>query len=259
MIVGESYVNITINNMKASVPENLSILEAAKTLDIYIPTLCYLEDLSPSGACRLCIVEISQPERDPEKSWIDSACVCPVSEGLSIQTESPTVIRERKLILELLLSRAPDSKQIKDMAQKYGIVSSRFTSADEGESNCILCGLCIRVCNELIKANAIGTAHRGVQKKVTSPYQIAGSLCIGCLACVEVCPTGVIEFEFNRQYLKKDDWGVNLELSGCSQCGKPIGTKIQIDRIGNKSDVSPSILSLCPACRRKKNYSFVGV
>ncbi|MBI9099699.1 MAG: (2Fe-2S)-binding protein, partial [Spirochaetaceae bacterium] len=95
---GDNMVHLTINERKIAVTEGISVLRAALEQGIFIPTLCHLEDLSPSGACRLCIVEISNPSRNPDKSWIDSACVCPVSEGLSIQTDSPKVRRQRKLI-----------------------------------------------------------------------------------------------------------------------------------------------------------------
>jgi len=189
----EESVHLTINERNITVPSGISVLQAARKKGVYIPTLCHLEGLSPSGACRLCIVEICNPSLNPEKKWIDSACVCPVAEGLTIQTDSPRVVRERKLILELLLSRAPGSEQIKTLAAEYGIEKSPFISVDKGQSNCILCGLCIRVCNEIIGANAIGTAQRGIRKEVISPYKIASSLCIGCLACVSVCPTKVIE------------------------------------------------------------------
>jgi len=252
-------VHLTINDMSITVPEGTSLLHTAREMGIYIPTLCFLEDLSPGGACRLCIVEISNPTRNPEVSWIDSACVCPVTEGLSVRTDSPRVIRERKLILELLLSRAPRSEQIKKLAVEYGIEESPFTSADEGQSNCILCGLCIGVCNEIIGADAIGTAKRGIRKEVTSPYKIASSLCIGCLACEDVCPTGVIKFELEKNRLIKDDWGVDLEVVLCSDCGKPVGTKVQLDKLRVQIPINDEILTFCPACRRKKNYSFTGV
>jgi bidirectional [NiFe] hydrogenase diaphorase subunit len=255
----QNLIQITINDRHIAVIEGTSVLQAARELGIYIPTLCFLEELSPSGACRLCIVEISNPSRNSKISWIDSACVYPVSEGLSIQTDSPRVIRERKLILELLLSRAPDSKQVRELALEYNLEKPRFSAVDNGESNCILCGLCIRVCNELIKANAIGTSQRGIRKEISSPYKIAATLCIGCLACVYVCPTGVIEFELEKSSLIKEEWGVNLDMILCSDCGKPVGTKKQIEQLKEKIHVTDDILSYCPACRRKKNYSFMGV
>jgi NADH dehydrogenase/NADH:ubiquinone oxidoreductase subunit G len=248
-------VEITINDRKLRVPEGSTILNAAALLGISIPTLCHHEELSPSGSCRLCIVEISDPVRSPERSWIDSACVYPASGGLQIKTHSPRVLRERKLILELLLSRAPDSQVIRKLAMENGISESRFSAADDGKSNCILCGLCMRVCNELIKADAIGTAGRGIKKEVVSPFKIAGNLCIGCMACAAVCPTGVIKFEIEDKKLTKNDWGVALEMIFCPDCGQPVGTRIQMEKLKKNVYIKDELLSLCPACRRKKNYS----
>jgi len=248
-------VEVIIDNRKIVVPEGTTILKAASLLDIRIPTLCHHEELSPSGACRLCIVEISKPSDKPDRSWIDSSCVCPVSEGLQIKTDSPRVVRERKLILELLLSRAPDSPQIKALAGEYGIRETRFKAADEGRSSCILCGLCIRVCNELIKADAIGFSGRGINKDVVSPFKVAGDLCIGCMACVQVCPTGVIKFEIDNKRLKRKDWGVALDMIFCPDCGQVVGTGIQMEQLKEKINVTDEVLSRCPACRRKKNYS----
>ena len=248
-------VKIMIDNRQVRVPEGTTILKAASLVDIKIPTLCHHEELSPSGSCRICIVEISRPDQNPDRSWIDSACIYPASEGLHIRTNSPRVVRERKLILELLLSRAPDSPRIREMAMEYGISETKFTSADNGKSNCILCGLCVRVCNELIKANAIGLSRRGVKKEVTSPFMVAGSLCIGCMACVAVCPTGVIEFVIENEKLKKEDWGVALDMIFCPDCGKPVGTSIQMEQLKENITVTDEFLSYCPACRRKKNYS----
>ena len=248
-------VEIVIDDRKVRVSRGTTILKAASLLDIKIPNLCHHEELSPSGSCRVCIVEISKPAQNPDFSWIDSACVYPAADGLHIRTNSPRVVRERKLILELLLSQAPDSSRIRELAIEYGISETKFTSADNGKSNCILCGLCVRVCNELIKANAIGLSGRGVKKEVTSPFMIAGSLCIGCMACAAVCPTGVIEFVIEKEKLKKKDWGVALDMIFCPDCGKPVGTSIQMKQLKENISVTDEFLNYCPACRRKKNYS----
>lgn len=252
---GEKQIKIIIDDCEVQVTEGTTILKAASLVDIKIPTLCHHEELSPSGSCRICIVEISRPDQNPDHSLIDSACVYPATEGLHIRTNSPRVARERKLILELLLSRAPDSTRIMELALEYGISETKFTSADNGKSNCILCGLCVRVCNELIKANAIGLSNRGIKKEVTSPFMIAGSLCIGCMACAAVCPTGVIEFVIKNEKLKKEDWGVALDMIFCPDCGRPVGTRIQMEQLKGKITVIDEFLYYCPACRRKKNYS----
>lgn len=248
----EKLIEVTIDGSVVQVAPGTTILEAASQADIEIPTLCHHAELSPSGSCRMCIVEISRPERDPNVSWIDAACVAPVASGFHVKTDSPKVIKERKLIVGLLLSRAPTASRIVELAEEYGVPSDRFVASDEGKANCILCGLCVRVCNELIGANAIGTAKRGIEKEITSPFKVAASLCIGCMACVKVCPTGVIEFQVNKGKIKKEDWGVSLKMLTCSECGQPVGAGAQMKQIKGDVDVSKEVLALCPACRRKR-------
>lgn len=252
-------VKITIDDRQVLVPEGTPILKAALLVKIKIPTLCHLGNLSPTGSCRLCIVEISKSEDNPDHSWIDSACVYPAAEGLYVRTDSPRVIKQRKLILQLLQSRAPDSVEVQALISEYGISGRRFISADEGESNCILCGLCIKVCNEIIKADAIGMAHRGVRKEVLSPFKIAAALCLGCLACVNVCPTGAVEFKIEEKKLVKEDWGVKLNMIFCTDCGTPVGSERHMTKLKEQITVDNDVLNLCPTCRRKKYYSFRGV
>ncbi len=91
--------------------------------------------------------------------------------------------------------------------------------------------------------------------EVTSPFMIAGSLCIGCMACAAVCPTGVIEFVIEKEKLKKKDWGVALDMIFCPDCGQPVGTSIQMKQLKENISVTDEFLNYCPACRRKKNYS----
>jgi len=249
----DKQIEVVIDGTAVAVPEETTILEAASRIGIEIPTLCHHAELSPSGACRVCIVEISRPSKNPKVSWIDSACVCPVFDGMHVNTDSAKVRRERKLILELLLARAPRAPRIVELAHHYGATADRFAAADSGESNCILCGLCVRVCNELIGANAIGTAKRGINKEITSPLMVAESLCIGCLACVNVCPTGVIQFEVEGARLRRESWGVDIEMAVCEKCGRPIGSGVQIGKIQSGTRVSSKLLSYCPECRRKES------
>lgn len=247
-------VSLIINGLDVKVPKGTTILKAAENLGIAIPALCHHKELSPSGSCRLCIVEIFRRDRKDRPGRIDAACVCPAEEGMSVETDSPRVRRERKEILSLLLSRAPRSEKIIQLARQHGVDDSPYKAADGGKSNCIVCGLCIRVCNELIGALAIGTAFRGVEKQVVSPYGIAADLCIGCLACEAVCPTGVISFVLRDNVLEKEDWQVKLPLIRCEQCGGVVGAQRQWERLRSLIPVGETVLRLCPACRRKSSY-----
>ena len=181
----EKEVTMIIDGAQVKAREGTTILEAAREIDIDIPTLCYHKALSPFGACRLCSVEITDKRG---KKRIVTSCAYPVEEGLTVYTKSEKVLRTRNLILELLLARCPNVETIQGMSREYGVQKPSFWTKDEGE-DCILCGLCTRVCDELIGVYAINFANRGVCREVTTPYHKFSDDCIGCGACAIVCPT----------------------------------------------------------------------
>jgi len=167
-----------------------TILKVAKTIGIDIPTLCYHPALEPFGACRLCSVEIEKRGRKK----VVTACNYPVEDGLTVNTKSPEIIEIRKMLLELLLARCPEEGRIQSLAQEYGIVKPRFKLEDE---RCILCGLCTRVCEELVGVSAINVIDRGVERAIGTPYRELSDDCIGCGSCALVCPTEAIKLEKN--------------------------------------------------------------
>lgn len=174
-------VTFTINGIKVQAQEGWTILEAANWMGIEIPTLCYHEGLTPYGACRLCLVEVIEGN----KTRLVTSCTYPVREHIVVRTDSKRVIEERKLIIELLLARCPNSKKIQDLASKYGVQKVRFKMENE---DCILCGLCVRMCEEQMGAKAIGFINRGVNREVAPPFHIASEVCRGCGACMYICP-----------------------------------------------------------------------
>jgi bidirectional [NiFe] hydrogenase diaphorase subunit len=245
-------VKLTIDGRKAVVSSSATVLEAAAELGIEIPTLCHHAALSPQGACRVCIVELAEERNGKVRRWIDASCVCPVSEGLEVKTDSPRVLRERRMIVELLLSRAPESEALAELARSTGAEAGKFKSPDEGESNCILCGLCVRVCNELVGAGGIGTAFRGIHKQVVSPLGLAGSVCLGCMACAYVCPTGAIQSALTDRRISIPTWSAELEMSMCTECGKPVAPRVYLEKLKQDVNLREEIFSLCPECRRKQ-------
>ena len=184
-------INLTINGKKIGALEGMTILQAAKRVGINIPTLCHHDSLSPYGVCRLCLVEINQRGR----KRLVTSCNFFVEDGLEVETHSERVLSIRKGIMELLLARCPNSKKIKSLAREMGIEKSRFRDEDE---DCILCGLCVRVCREIAGANAIAFAERGTARKIATPFFDPSSNCIGCGGCAYVCPTGAITIEDNK-------------------------------------------------------------
>ena len=180
-------VKFTINDKEVCGEEGQYILDVAKKAGIEIPTLCHHEALKPAGMCRLCTVELF----DGRRTKFVTACNYPIWEGMKVFTDTESIIEGRKLIVELLLARCPDVPVIKDLAQKYGISKPRFL--EEGD-DCILCGLCVRMC-EKMGNSAISFTGRGVEMKVDTPFSVQTEFCMGCGACASVCPTGHIKLE----------------------------------------------------------------
>jgi len=174
-------ITLTINGLNVSVEEGTTVLEAARFLGFRIPTLCHKEGLSPYGACRLCVVEIGQGP----KARLVSSCTYPAEEGLSVRTASSRVIGARRMILELLLASCPQSKGIQDLAAAHGIHRQRFKQEHE---DCILCGLCVRMCEEQMMAKAIGFRGRGENRSIGTPFDIRSDVCRLCGGCIYVCP-----------------------------------------------------------------------
>ncbi|MCS7115011.1 MAG: Coenzyme F420 hydrogenase/dehydrogenase, beta subunit C-terminal domain [Nitrososphaerota archaeon] len=179
-------VTLTIDGVKTKAVKGTPIFEVARQIGIEIPTLCYLRILSPYCSCRVCSVEITTPNG---RKRIVTSCNYPAEEGLIVETKSEKVIKIRRKLLELLLARCPKVGRIKTLASLYGVKESNLWIENESE-DCILCGLCVRVCSELIGVSAINFANRGVKRVVTTPYDEFSEDCIGCGACAIVCPTG---------------------------------------------------------------------
>jgi heterodisulfide reductase subunit A len=180
-------INVTIDGRRTAVPRDRTILQAATDLGVEIPTLCYHPALEPYGACRLCTVEVIQNGR----SRLVTACNYPIRQEIEVLTASDQVVRGRKMIVELLWARCPEAAILRDLAARYGIEKPRFEPR-EGEL-CYLCGLCVRMCNEVVGARAISFVSRGVEREVGTPFFKISDECIACGACEFICPTGAIK------------------------------------------------------------------
>jgi len=191
-------VALIINDQEVKAKEGTTILEAAQSVGIDIPTLCHHEKLAPFGACRLCTVEIVKGQR----SRLVTSCVYTVEDGLIVKTESEPVIKIRKMLLELMWARAPGVQPLRDYGMRYGIsgveairdygVTTTKTKFEIEPTFCILCGLCVRYCDEVKKKHAIGFIGRGTEREVVFFPEIAHEECPNCKECYTICPTGAL-------------------------------------------------------------------
>jgi heterodisulfide reductase subunit A len=174
-----------LNGREVQAEEGRTVLEVARENGADIPTLCHHPALEAYGGCRLCVVEAKAGKR----SRLVTSCNYEVGEGLEVQTDSPRVRKSRRLTVELLLSRCPQAAVLQKLAGRYGLERPRFPAETE---DCILCGLCVRICRERMGVGAADFVGRGAEIKVDTPYHRGSPVCLTCGACVSVCPTGSI-------------------------------------------------------------------
>ena len=183
-------IHLTIDDQLVETPEDRTLLETCREHGIHIPTLCYHPALQPYGGCRLCVVEVSQPGR---KSRLVASCVYPCEEGTVVKTKSEMVVRSRRMTAELILAGSYNTPEMLALGEELDVKEVRFKLPEENA--CVLCGLCVRACNEIVGVSAISVIQRGIAKKVATPFQVTSSRCIGCGTCVMICPTGAFKFE----------------------------------------------------------------
>jgi bidirectional [NiFe] hydrogenase diaphorase subunit len=221
-------VNLTIDGVEVQAEEGVTILEVARFYGFDIPTLCYHDELTPYGACRLCTVEV----KDGSRTRLVASCLYPVKEGIVVKTSSEKVVKGRKLLLELMIARCPNSKHLQDLASKMGVEQVRFKM---GNSDCILCGLCVRMCAEQMTGGAIGFVGRGQKREVVTPFREANDVCRNCGACMYICPV------------------VTLQCRGIKSPGELCNSCLTITpQCLSKYDQIMCTLQSCGACVRKE-------
>jgi len=207
-------ITMKLNGLEVRVDEGMTVLEAAQFLGFPIPTLCHMEGLSPYGACRLCVVEVGEGRA----SRLVTSCTYPAQEGLKVRTASARVVRARKMIIELHLASCPQSKEIQDIASALNVTQQRFKQEHE---DCILCGRCVRMCEEQMMAKAIGFRGRGENRSIGTPFDIASEECRQCGGCIYVCPACTLRCT----YTDPD----NPICGGCGNLAPPCVDKPKFD------------------------------
>ncbi len=204
-------IKLTIDNTPVTVPEQTTIMEAAQTIGIHIPRLCYHPDLSLEGACRICIVEV-----DGARTF-QTSCSTEVREGMTIQTNSPEIRQARRDLVELILDNHPQDCQtcerdgqceLQNLAYTLGVrerlyegerktfpLETSSLSVIRDSEKCILCYRCVRMCSEVQGVHNLTQMHRGVKTVVTPAFEapLADSVCINCGQCINVCPTAAFQ------------------------------------------------------------------
>ena len=246
MMSEKELVRFQIDGMELEAAKGEMLLPVALEHGFEIPHLCYHEAVSPYGACRLCLVEVTMGNR----TRMTTSCNYPVDVGIQVATRTENVQRARRMILELLLARAQHAGQIRTMAQEAGVEGTRFRVIDEAD-DCILCGLCERVCREVVGANAISFVNRGDRREVAPPFGDPLA-CIACGACVYVCPTDCIKMEEHGDERTIVRWKRTLKMQPCQSCGRPFAPLFQLNWIIDKAHLSKDFYALCPVCRKAK-------
>jgi bidirectional [NiFe] hydrogenase diaphorase subunit len=235
-------VGLYLNGEFVRADTSWTLLQAARAHGVEIPTLCYHADLPAEGHCRLCLVEVGEPPR----TRLVNSCTFPVAAELKVQTHSERVLQARRLVLELLLARAPKAEVVRQLAADHGVYETRFHIEDP-EELCILCGLCVRTCREIVGVSAISMAFRTPEKQVATPFKEAAEACIGCGSCAFICPTGVIPYTEKNGI--RTIWGRDFELQACSKCGNYIAPKAQIEHWAKITGDPVESFLLCRDCR----------
>lgn len=206
----EAKISLEINGKRCRARKGKTILEAAREQGIEIPTLCYHQELLPNGACRLCLVEVEGEEN------LVTSCTYPVEKEIRVFTDTPKVRKMRRTILSLILSDHPYDCMtceksgdclLEKYAYEYGVKrpehegEKRNTQPADGRpfiirdyEKCILCGRCVKVCEEIVGADAIDFAQRGFNTRIVSGFDEAlkDGGCLFCGNCIQVCPVGAL-------------------------------------------------------------------
>jgi NADH dehydrogenase/NADH:ubiquinone oxidoreductase subunit G len=243
---------VTIDGQSVEVEKDATILDAAKKAGVWIPTLCHHPAVSAPAACRLCMVEL---DRGEWKQMV-TACNYPVRRDIRVSVSSEAAVRARRGVMELLLARAPENQPLQALARQMGVEGTPYPTVSTTQRDCILCGLCTAVCEEVLGRSAISFGGRGATRAVTAPFRQPAEDCIACGACAVICPVGTIQVRFHpaEGEVEISPFKTRVKLQTCSRCGARLASitvteealkKIRIDKEEFRRRVR-----LCPACRR---------
>jgi len=252
---------VTIDGIPVEVEHGATILDAARKAGIWIPTLCYHEAVTPQATCRLCMVEL---DRGGWKQLVTS-CNYPVRRDITVSVSSERAVRARRGVMQLLLARAPGNKALVALARRMGMEeSSPYPTVSKAQRDCILCGLCTAVCEEVIGRAAIGFAGRGPERAVAAPFRQPSEDCIVCGACAVVCPVGTIQVRIHEDTGEAEisPFKSRAKLLTCEECGARLVSVPVAEEVLRKTRIDWEEFRrrarLCPVCRRKRAAEVLG-
>lgn len=245
-----SMISVTIDGTAYQAESGATILSVCRANGIDIPTFCYHDALGPYGACRLCVVEA---ESQALRRTLTTSCNLPAADGMTVETRSPRVQLSRKLMFELLLARSPETEAVRQLAARFGITETRFPALSNDD--CVKCARCVRTCRDKMGVSAITFSERGYKRHVTAEFGHLSTLCIGCGACAQVCPTGAIRLEDKGEERKIFLWGTMISrfrLIRCESCGVTIGPQKYLDAVAGRIAAEPGaqVKPVCAECAR---------
>lgn len=236
-------IRLTIDGKEVEVSKGDTVLDAARKLGIWIPTLCHHDALQPQGACRLCLVEIEMGGR----RRLVASCSQPASEGLQVLTSTEHVIENRKIVAELLLARCSNNKEIIELCAKMGVEDTPYPRKNE---DCALCGKCVRMCNDRMGVGAINFIGRGETRKVGTPYDEYSQVCLTCGACETVCPTGcldVVQTSGKKPVPLLSEWDVGMKQR--SAVYMPFPQAVPLSTVIDPNACAHLLTGNCGVCR----------
>jgi len=235
---------IVVDGQVIPAPGENSLLELMAKAGFKVPSLCFHPALPAYGACRLCLVEVEENG----KKGVVAACTKRAEPGLVVSTRTPKLDLVRKMLISLLKRRVGEDEAIDELAARWGWEP---LPAVENTTSCVLCGLCVRAC-EQASSRVIDFVDRGIKRRVSTLFEQPPADCIGCQACLKVCPTGYITSALREGKLFIYPFAAQVEVGRCERCGRPLPPKPQVKRAEELLPMVGVSDSLCAECRRRE-------